>query len=432
MSSSDVRGSDKAGEPDESYGNNGVCLLEANIGLYIFDMAEGNNGFENHFYVTGVRRESGGDNYFLARITDKGVVDPGFGGGYIFGSFATNLPSQALSVSTLTDGRVLISGTVANSYPGLVRFNMDGTPDKTFGVNGSVVLDFLKECNVDGEVVVKESDVSERPRSSASDGSNMIVFPDGSILLAHTNRHTSRKWLIRLKANGSLDHGFQGEGYVDVTRASSQRIEGLALQIINGVEKLVITGYLRIPYPNESGFLVKGFISRYEINGDPDTSFGVNGYVELQEPEESELWGVDIQQDGKILAIGRTPPPHIGGGDPSSGLVVRLKEGGVIEFISRIEKGHELEWISGLEQRDKKIVVVGSYWGGDGGFGVVGRYLDNGGPDTGFGGNSDGIVIFPSPGMARVIAVQSDGALVACGSVSNNGTGTPAILRFLG
>jgi hypothetical protein len=78
------------------------------------------------------------------------------------------------------------------------------------------------------------------------------------------------------------------------------------------------------------------------------------------------------------------------------------------------------------------MILAGSYWDETGVFGVVGRYDENGEPDSEFGINNDGMVPFPSSGMSRVIALQKDGSILVGGSVLNDGKATPAVLRFLG
>jgi uncharacterized delta-60 repeat protein len=425
----------RSGELDTDYGDKGVCIIKEDV--ILFDMAEGKNEYVNSFYVTGATRNfSEKMKYFLARITPNGILDPDFSGGSILGSFVEGLHSQALSISTLSDGRILILGDVDYSYPGLARFNVDGTPDKTFGDNGVKVLDFLSEKRSADDRLIQDEHGKKGHARSASDGlSNIIVFPDGSMLIAYSFRNSGRQLFISLKENGDLDTRFQGKGYSDITiplPAMISRIYGLGLQKINGVDKLVVSGYCDELI--DSDWMNRGFFARYEMNGDPDVDFGKNGSVIVLEPEVgSELWGLDILDDGKVLGIGRTPPPGMGSSrPPSKGLIVRLDACGCSDLNVIISKGSANEWISGVTQSDKKMVLAGSYWGETGVFGVVGRYDENGEPDSEFGINNDGMVSFPSSGMSRVIALQKDGSILVGGSISNDGIAIPAVLRFLG
>jgi uncharacterized delta-60 repeat protein len=425
----------KAGELDAIYGEKGICLIKEDV--IFFDMAEGKNEYENSFYVTGATRNfSETMQYFLARITPSGILDRDFAGGSILGSFVEGVDSQALSISTLNDGRILILGDVDYSYPGLARFNVDGTPDKTFGDNGVLVLDlFSKKRSADDRLVQDEYDKKGHARSASDGLSNIIVFPDGSMLIAYSFRYAERQLFIRLKENGDLDTRFQGKGYSDITiplPPTISRIYGLGLQKVDGVDKLVVSGHCDELLDGD--WRHRGFFARYEINGDPDVDFGKSGSVIVLEPEGgSELRGLDILDDGKILGIGRTPHPGMGqNGPPAKGLIVRLDARGCFDLNVIISKGSDNEWISGVIQGDKKMILAGSYWDETGVFGVVGRYDENGEPDSEFGINNDGIVPFPSSGMSRVIALQKDGSILVGGSVLNDGKATPAVLRFLG
>lgn len=425
----------KAGELDAIYGEKGICLIKEDV--IFFDMAEGKNEYENSFYVTGATRNfSETMQYFLARITPSGILDRDFAGGSILGSFVEGVDSQALSISTLNDGRILILGDVDYSYPGLARFNVDGTPDKTFGDNGILVLDlFSEKRSADDRLVQDEYDKKGHARSASDGLSNIIVFPDGSMLIAYSFRYAERQLFIRLKENGDLDTRFQGKGYSDITiplPPTISRIYGLGLQKVDGVDKLVVSGHCDELLDGD--WRHRGFFARYEMNGDPDVDFGKSGSVIVLEPEGgSELRGLDILDDGKILGIGRTPHPGMGqNGPPAKGLIVRLDARGCFDLNVIISKGSDNEWISGVIQGDKKMILAGSYWDETGVFGVVGRYDENGEPDSEFGINNDGIVPFPSSGMSRVIALQKDGSILVGGSVLNDGKATPAVLRFLG
>jgi uncharacterized delta-60 repeat protein len=322
------------------------------------------------------------------------------------------------------------------SYPGLARFNVDGTPDKTFGDNGILVLDlFSEKRSADDRLVQDEYDKKGHARSASDGLSNIIVFPDGSMLIAYSFRYAERQLFIRLKENGDLDTRFQGKGYSDITiplPPTISRIYGLGLQKVNGVDKLVVSGHCDELL--DGVWRHRGFFARYEMNGDPDVDFGKSGSVIVLEPEGgSELRGLDILDDGKILGIGRTPHPGMGSnGPPAKGLIVRLDARGCFDLNVIISKGSDNEWISGVIQGDKKMILAGSYWDETGVFGVVGRYDENGEPDSEFGINNDGMVPFPSSGMSRVIALQKDGSILVGGSILNDGKATPAVLRFLG
>ena len=93
--------------------------------------------------LTGVSTEPGGSSMALARYTESGLLDPGFGtGGRVLVSFGEYTEGEALAV--LPDGRFLVGGGSFNSgdWDFLVtRFHADGSPDLDFGDQGKTTLD---------------------------------------------------------------------------------------------------------------------------------------------------------------------------------------------------------------------------------------------------------------------------------------------------
>jgi uncharacterized delta-60 repeat protein len=82
-----------------------------------------------------------GQDFVLARYSASGVLDTTFGGGDGIVTTAVvpgNVNDQARSILQQPDGRIVIVGQTGSDFA-LARYNADGTPDATFGTNGVVV-----------------------------------------------------------------------------------------------------------------------------------------------------------------------------------------------------------------------------------------------------------------------------------------------------
>lgn len=107
-----------------------------------------------------------GDNIALAKYNTNGILDSNFGKG---GKVSMNNfpPVSQNSLAIQSDGKIIVCGntniTPSNSYGfSLTRFNTDGTPDSSFGVNGNITTDIktghdYAQClslQSDGKIVI--------------------------------------------------------------------------------------------------------------------------------------------------------------------------------------------------------------------------------------------------------------------------------------
>ncbi len=116
--------------------------------------------------VGGNTTINGFNEFALLRYSSTGVLDNGFGTN---GLATANVTTGIYGVQSLViqvDGKVVAAGTTTNGNGtenfGLIRFNTDGSPDNTFGMNGVVVTDFFGggdqasevRLQADGRIVV--------------------------------------------------------------------------------------------------------------------------------------------------------------------------------------------------------------------------------------------------------------------------------------
>ncbi len=220
----------------------------------------GGNSFNNQVNGLAVQPSDGlivaaGENdsgWVVARFAPSGGLDASFNsGGTPPGAQQFNLGSaldNANAISIQSNGQIVAAGSAndvgtASSF-GVVRLNVDGSFDSTFGTAGKVVTSF-------GGVA----------RANA-----VTVQSDGRIVVAGTAvvGGNSGFGLARYNATGTLDTTFNGTGTVLTPLTNNAQGRGVAVQSDG---KLVAGGWSG----TNSGDLA---LARYASSGVLDSSFG--------------------------------------------------------------------------------------------------------------------------------------------------------------
>jgi uncharacterized delta-60 repeat protein len=120
------------GRLDPNFGENGILMLPfLNEAASVADVIAAPDG---KVYVAGIRDDlSGTDRGYVARVTTNGQLDPTFGSG---GRVITN--GGPITLTLESDGKVLVAGN-SHEFADLAwvaRYNVDGSPDVTFGLRG--------------------------------------------------------------------------------------------------------------------------------------------------------------------------------------------------------------------------------------------------------------------------------------------------------
>lgn len=274
-----------------------------------------------------------------------GALDPTFSGdGKVLTSFADD--DHANDVAVQSDGKIVSVGASADystleSDFALARHNADGTPDTSFGGDGTVTTainnmnpDFQwSEANAvalqpDGKIVTVGSSwrgyenccwftVARYNTNGTLDQSfgggdgrvftdfgspdearDVAVQPDGKIVALGTSGGNAA--LARYNADGTLDTSFGGgDGKVTTDPAPESLEEGgdaraLALQPDG---KIVVGGQV--------GTTRFDFVLlRYNANGTLDTSFSGDGIERTDFGDYESVEGLAVQADGRIIAAG--------------------------------------------------------------------------------------------------------------------------------
>ncbi len=219
-----------------------------------------------------------------------------------------------------------------------------------------------------------------------------------------------RLCVTRFLNDGSLDAWFGSAGVV-MTRLPGWWEPTKASIVIQPDGKILVGGGF-----HGANTLLKAILLRYEPNGDLDNSFGDQGIVtDLTSEERDNIAGISLQSDGKIVAAGMAITSQT-----VKVLVTRLNIDGSIDssfgnngtILTGYGAGSGGAAGAVLVQADQKILVASSSATNF----VVFRFLPNGSVDTGYGYNGISTVNFNSGTTEpRKMVFQQDGKLLVAG-----------------
>ncbi|MFC1738457.1 hypothetical protein ACFL1G_05330 [Planctomycetota bacterium] len=265
------------GSLDTSFGGDGKVTAE--IGSNNQQDLDGMTiGPDGKIVAVGWAQLSGGDRDFaLARYNLDGSLDTSFGGdGIVTTDFGGPGADEIRNVAVQADGKIIAVGRAGWIDFGVVRYNVDGSLDTTFG-NGGIA-----------------SGVN-------SWAYGVVIDADGKIVVAGYDS-SRRLALARYNTDGSLDPTF-------ATFDEGGIVYGMYLSafdvVIDAQGRIVVAG---APWP---GFKV----GRFNSDGSPDLSFGNNGIARSNFGGYWEMArGVDVDWDGNIVVVGHSWLPGTGRG----------------------------------------------------------------------------------------------------------------------
>jgi uncharacterized delta-60 repeat protein len=211
---------------------------------------------------------------------------------------------------------------------------------------------------------------------------------------------------------GAADPGFGDGGIVTTDFAAGwDQANALALQPDG---KIVVAGST---VQGDSGDFA---IARYNPNGSPDTSFGTGGKVTTDFGKSDFAYGVALQADGKIVAVGTTADVLTGASDfalarYNANGSLDTSFGGTGKVITDIAGGNDQANAVAVQPDDGQILVAGFTKAATNDFAVL-RYNPNGSLDPTFGGTGKVTTDFAGgDDIATAMALQPDGGIVVAG-----------------
>lgn len=405
------------GELDASFGTAGVASYEF-------------GGSDNTVNCVALQRDGkivvgGGiaNGFGLARFQSDGSLDTTFGSG---GVVTTRLPGPlgynvgaVEAVALLPDGKIVVAGTSISNYAYntdfvVARYNVDGSPDATFGDGGITVTDFFGEYDLAHAVAVQGDGKIIVAGAANRDGGTRASFA-----------------VARYGVDGSLDAGFGVGGKV-----VADSFDTLKWANAVGVQpdgKIVVAGYGEF---NQAG----GFaLARLGPDGSPDLTFGLGG-VTLTEFHEgsAEATALTLQPDGRIVAAGYVNNRP---GTSSDFAVARYDGRGLLDGSfgkagrATIDFRGDFDLAFAVAALPDGGVVLAGYaqMGVDDSDFAVAKVDRDGKWDRDFGNGGRVMTDFYGlPDVARAVAVRPDGRIVAAGYTSTGGTIDFALACYVG
>ncbi|HRI19339.1 MAG TPA: T9SS type A sorting domain-containing protein [Panacibacter sp.] len=353
----------------------------------------------------------------LSRYNANGTPDNSFGTGGSVITRAGSMSDVANAITLQQDGKIIVAGST--QVPGgsnilVIRYNINGTIDNTFGVNGKVITDIKTDYD-DVALAVK-------------------MHKNGTIIIGgYSDRigdFTGVSVLARYTANGSVDNTFGTNGIILDDWTNSQ-INALTVQQDS---KIVTAGY----GDGAFGANAKVSVKRYNINGSPDITFGLNGNALLNIPESfwDEALSVALQPDGKMVICGRSYDQwnyselyfFVARFNSNGSLDNNFGSGGTVTLTNSLQG----QAISAFIQTDGKIVMTTDNYS-------IYKFNTDGTADNSFGVNGMIHVDIENGSYGAFSAViQNDNKIIAAGHYNNinnesqyhYGTSGIAITRF--
>ncbi len=334
-----ITGTVTAGSLDPTFGTGGIVTTHigsVDSGRAVAVQSDGKivvAGYTDHNYIyTGM-------DFAVMRYNADGSLDTSFGVG---GKVLTDVGSAsdfAYSVALQSDGKIVVAGySVIGSQEdfALVRYNVDGSLDTSFGTGGKVTTGisyhdyaYSVALQSDGKIVVAgraggdfavvryNTDGSLDTSFDADGkvttpvgvgygyayGQSLVVQPDGRLVLAGYAGTVADFAAVRYNANGSLDTSF-GVGGKVTTNVNGYGDYGGAVALQSD-GRLVVAGNSLVLGSGTYFTLV-----RYNADGSLDPSFGTGGKVTTNvKADYDDLCGVAIQFGGKIVVVERNRTP---------------------------------------------------------------------------------------------------------------------------
>lgn len=239
------------------------------------------------------------DAGFVARLTDSGTLDPGFGTAGIVGG--RGLAKTPLGATALGDpvigptGAITVRATGATvcqrrSHPGLARLTPDGSPSRGFGKDGTMLGSYRA----------------------------LVGEPNGSIVALAVTSHDREKeayegHLVRIAGDGKRDGSFGKKGQVKVKFGTGY---------LNNLDSLALDPGGRILLGGRIGLGARSSLALMRVSaaGRWERNFGPHGRVTTRVPDLVEYGGSNLFFDSQGRLV--TDRLYSGSSADSSGLLV--------------------------------------------------------------------------------------------------------------
>jgi uncharacterized delta-60 repeat protein len=312
-------------------------------------------------------------------------LDAGFGNNGAATGQAVGWSKIAHDLVQQPDGKLLAAGTEYEMngemyFLSLItRFLPNGSLDNSFGNNGSVRL-------ATGGKNAVEAIALQADGKIVLAGNEYIIVEEGnppSALLL------TRPFIARLNANGTLDNSFGDNGIhrLDLLNAYVEKSLAVIAVLPNG--QIIAGGTV-------GGAELKMMLICLNTDGTYNNNFGVSGMGQytMENGENTGLWDMAVQSDGKIVLAGTSGSASLVSQDDMLFAVARINADGTPDpsfgtqgvVVTQVSSG--TNFITDIAhkvtiQPDGKICLAGTSRNAL----ALARYLADGTPDITFGQN---------------------------------------------
>jgi uncharacterized delta-60 repeat protein len=418
-----------SGVLDTSFGAGGHAFVDFggydHAAAVTLDSA-GNIVLAGQFY----NQNNGTSDTAVARLTAAGALDGSFGDGGLalndFGGF-----DYANGVALDPGGSIVLAGAASDPLSNdfyAARLTAAGEPDPGFGAGGHVLIDF--------------GGGHDDASAVAIDAAGNVVVAGMSLSAGNGSYYAFA--VARLTAGGALDETFSGDGRAVISHTGFHDWAYAVALDTDG--NLIVAGQSINLADGSTDFMVTRVTSLGEVDGD----FGDDGLALIDFGGSDYGYGVAIDADGAIVAVGSTQS-SLRKGDfdfalarltAAGTLVATFGDGGLVrtDFPVLAAGGAEVFGSQSVAvQTDGKIVVAGyavkpidvGTKGALYDFAVV-RYNPDGSLDTTFGDNGRTVIDLGGSDRGHAVALDAVGNIVVVGTTSSVVMGGPqfAVVRL--
>ena len=215
----------------------------------------------DHKIVAGFSNLSAISRLNFFRIQENGPADSSFGFLGVVEIILGFTDIKCYAVALQPDGKIIATGYGSTGLAAdsiiVARLYTDGSPDSSFHSDGIGIYGV----------------------TSFSQGHDLLVDPDNKILITG-----SPSFVMRVDSTGVPDPSFNGTGVLQIQQPG------------------FLTSYSVLVQP-DAKIVIGGdqYVVRLQPNGNPDSLFGTNGFVNTQQYFTTDL---TLQPDGKIVSVG--------------------------------------------------------------------------------------------------------------------------------
>lgn len=341
-----------------------------------------------------------------AGYSQRNMMDLSFGSGGTAVDIDKEDSEWASAVKVQVDGKIIVTG----------QQNFENRRGDNFTVVRLVRFD------IDGSRNMR-SNISHGA-DYRSVGKKMDIQKDGKIVIAGVKSYEDSRenyqkdiFIERVDRFGREDQTFNYSamrfGSIDQTRHN----EPIGIKVLSD-RRIVLAGKSRIDNGNQRLVML-----RLKPDGSLDTSFGEGGSFIMEfEGEEVEFNKMQVQEDGKILLVGSANRDL-----DNDILVLRLNENGQLDPTFgnngrvRLDFGTTADFgVDILEQRDGKLIIIGTVFNGATDDLAAVRIFSNGTIDESFGIRGKVLVDFNREEEKAVAgALLPDGRIVIAAEKGN-------------